>query len=102
MAAIARHMGLTRQSVQRSVNVMAAEGLLTLEANPDHKRAPLVRMTDAGDVKARSVRGRHQAWADEVGSRINLQRLVTATELLNELADLLGADPNPTSEEDLG
>lgn len=102
VAAIARHMGLTRQSVQRSVNVMAAAGLLALEVNPDHKRSALVRMTDAGEIKAGSVRGRHQAWADEVGSRFDLQQLVTATVLLNELASILGTDPNPTPEEDPG
>ena len=36
---VARRMGLTRQSVQRVVDLLAAEGLISaLEKNPDHRR----------------------------------------------------------------
>lgn len=46
--AIARRLGLARQSVQRVVNDLAGAGLTTLEENPDHRRSPLVSLTDAG------------------------------------------------------
>ncbi len=46
--AIARRLGLTRQSVQRVVNELVDAGLVTLEENPDHQRSPLVRLTSAG------------------------------------------------------
>lgn len=46
--AIARRLGLARQSVQRVVNDLAEAGLVTLEANPEHQRSPLVSLTDAG------------------------------------------------------
>lgn len=45
---IARRLGLARQSVQRVVNDLAEAGLVTLEDNPDHRRSPLVSLTDAG------------------------------------------------------
>jgi len=89
VASIARQMGLTRQSVQRTVNLMCEERLVALEDNPDHKRAPLVRMTEIGGTKAASVRTRHQTWADAVGSHLSLKKLIAATELLEELAEVL-------------
>jgi DNA-binding MarR family transcriptional regulator len=99
VASIARQMGLTRQSVQRTVNAMVKDGLLALEDNPDHKRAPLVRMTHAGDTKAASVRTRHQVWADTLAARLELKQLVAATELLNRLNDVLATDAVPGLEE---
>lgn len=49
VAAAARRLGLARQSVHRVVNELLAEGLLSASANPDHKGAPLIRTTSAGD-----------------------------------------------------
>lgn len=46
--AIARRLGLTRQSVQRVVNDLEGAGLVRLEPNPDHVRSPLVTLTAEG------------------------------------------------------
>src|SRR3979411_1518378 len=43
---IARRMGLTRQAVQASVNRLLTEGLIEAVENPDHRRSPLIRITD--------------------------------------------------------
>src|SRR5882757_2051788 len=43
---IARRMGLTRQAVQASVNRLLGEALLEAAGNPDHRRSPLIRMTE--------------------------------------------------------
>lgn len=45
---IARRLGLTRQSVQRVVQDLVGEGLVTLEPNPDHARSSLVTLTEQG------------------------------------------------------
>lgn len=45
---IARRLGLTRQSVQRVVSELASDGLVVLDANPDHARSPLVSLTQEG------------------------------------------------------
>ena len=42
VAWIARDLGANRQNVQRIVNDLQHEGLVTLEPNPHHKRAHLV------------------------------------------------------------
>ncbi|WP_241037005.1 MarR family winged helix-turn-helix transcriptional regulator [Blastococcus litoris] len=48
VASAARRLGLARQSVQRVVDDLVAAGQVELRANPDHARAPLVALTDAG------------------------------------------------------
>lgn len=45
---IARRLGVTRQNVQRIVTDLAQDGLVTLEANPDHKSSPIVALTPHG------------------------------------------------------
>lgn len=46
--AIARRLGLTRQSVQRVVDDLVARGAVVLAPNPDHARSPLVRLVPEG------------------------------------------------------
>lgn len=47
VSGIARRMGLTRQSVQRTVNELARSGIVRMLENPDHKRAKLVDLAPA-------------------------------------------------------
>jgi len=46
---IGRSLGHARQVIQRAANVLIEEGLLDVEENPNHKRAPLLVATEAGD-----------------------------------------------------
>lgn len=48
VAWLARDIGGNRQNVQRIVNDLEQEGLVTFEPNPHHKRAQLVVLTDKG------------------------------------------------------
>lgn len=48
VASIARAMGLTRQAVQRIVDLLAQQGLVMFQPNPQHLRAKLVLLTEAG------------------------------------------------------
>jgi len=45
---LARDLGANRQNVQRIVNDLADDDLLAFEANPHHRRAQLVVLTDKG------------------------------------------------------
>lgn len=49
VSAAARRLGLARQSVHRVVTDLLAEGLLAAAPNPDHKAAPLISITSAGE-----------------------------------------------------
>ncbi|WP_294269713.1 MarR family transcriptional regulator [uncultured Sphingomonas sp.] len=48
VASIARAMGLTRQAVQRIVDLLEEKGLVAFQPNPQHLRAKLVTLTTAG------------------------------------------------------
>lgn len=64
VAHIARDMGLTRQSVQRVVDVLAAEGLVGFAANPYHRRAKLVVLTPSGRETYDAAILRHVGWSN--------------------------------------
>jgi DNA-binding MarR family transcriptional regulator len=44
----ARRLGTTRQAVQRSTDELLAQGLATIEPNPDHRTSPFIRLTPDG------------------------------------------------------
>src|SRR5215469_4110359 len=46
VAWLARDLGAARQNVQRIVNDLERDGLVTFETNPHHRRAQLVVLTD--------------------------------------------------------
>src|SRR5882724_9322518 len=48
VAWLARNLGANRQNVQRIINDLHAERLVAFEANPHHRRAQLVVLTDKG------------------------------------------------------
>jgi DNA-binding MarR family transcriptional regulator len=45
---IAASMGLTRQGVQKQIDLLVGEGLVHAAANPAHKRSPLYALTRQG------------------------------------------------------
>ncbi len=48
VAWLARDMGANRQNVQRIINDLHTQGLVAFEANPHHRRAQLVVLTEKG------------------------------------------------------
>ena len=48
VAWLARNMGANRQNVQRIINDLHKQGFVTFEANPHHRRAQLVVLTELG------------------------------------------------------
>ena len=82
---IARAMGLTRQAAQRTVNVLRDEGLVARSANPDHKRARLVALTDEGRYRLAQVSERQVRWADAIGESIPVADLATTLTVVRAL-----------------
>ena len=46
--AIGKAMGLSRQGVQKQIDLLRGENLVTLQENPSHQRSPLVALTRRG------------------------------------------------------
>jgi DNA-binding MarR family transcriptional regulator len=66
--AIARRMGLTRQAVQRTADVLADEGIVEFVDNPAHSRSRLVQMTRSGRQTYDKILNRQVVWANELAS----------------------------------
>lgn len=85
VASIARNMGLTRQAVQRIVDLLAEQGLVAFQANPHHRRAKLVVLTPAGSD---ALTGAEQSVApldQALVARIGVERIRDATETLHAM-----------------
>ena len=89
VAGIARAMGLTRQSVQRTADLLAAEGIVDFVPNPQHKRAKLVELTPTGRAMLREVTILQRAWADRTAAGLPAAALEAAVELLRTLRQRL-------------
>ena len=79
---VARNMGLTRQSVQRTVDVLAEEQLVTFAENPYHQRAKLVRLTERGTEVLEEVARRQAAWANQLAKDLSPEKVRAAVQLL--------------------
>jgi DNA-binding MarR family transcriptional regulator len=82
---IARRMGLTRQSVHATVNRLVREGLLELAANQDHRRSPLVCLTEAGRATYSATDRRQTTWVNRLAGGIGRTDLGTTARVLDEL-----------------
>ena len=88
---IARRMGLTRQSVQASVNRLLADGLVEADGNPDHRRSPLIRLTGRGRNTYRRLQRRQAGWINELSAGLDVSELATTARVLEELTRRLDA-----------
>jgi DNA-binding MarR family transcriptional regulator len=84
---LARRLGLRRQSVQRTVDRLAEEGIVRLEANPHHRRSPLVTATERGRRVLGEARSRYEAWSDRMGRNLDADDMAAACRVLGELTD---------------
>ena len=86
---IARRMGLTRQAVQASVNRLLSDGLVEAAENPEHRRSPLIRMTEPGSRNYAAIQKRQAAWVNELAAGLKRSELATAARVLQELSNRL-------------
>lgn len=88
---IGRSFGQPRQLVQRAANSLMAAGLIEAEANPDHKRAVLLRATERGIALKREIDARADAIAAEIGEGVDAEVIRQATAALNTIRKQLEA-----------
>jgi DNA-binding MarR family transcriptional regulator len=88
---IARRMGLTRQAVQLSVNRLLEDALVSSEENPDHRRSPLIRLTDDGAARYAELERRQIGWINELATGLKPSELSTAARVLQQLSNRLDA-----------
>jgi len=89
---IARSMGLQRQSVQRLVDILAADGIVECLPNPMHRRAKLVGVTPSGRNLLGALHGRQIDWSNRVTRGAAAGNLAAALAALRDLRRRIEVD----------
>ena len=85
VAHIARNMGLTRQAVQRVVDLLIARGLVSQEVNPHHQRAKLIVLTAEGRAALASAEAAVAPLDQAILDRIGAERIADAAAVLRDM-----------------
>ena len=88
---IGRSFGQPRQIIQRAANSLVAAGLVETLANPDHKRAVLLRATAEGTALKREIDAQADWIAEAVGLALDPEAIRTATQALRTIRRQLEA-----------
>jgi DNA-binding MarR family transcriptional regulator len=84
VAWLARDLDANRQNVQRIVNDLLKEGLVTFEVNPHHQRAQLVVLTEKGKRTFEAAMELQAPWVNSLSDGLSVKdidivhRVVTA------------------------
>lgn len=89
VAEIARVMGVTRQSVQRIADLLVDRGLAEYLPNPAHRRAKLLRPTDAGHAAVARIDPAHAAFAERLVDHLGEERVARILDDLRTLSQAL-------------
>jgi DNA-binding MarR family transcriptional regulator len=85
VAEVARRMGLTRQSVQRTADLLAAAGLVAYADNPSHRRAKLVTLTARGRSVLDRIDRAQVGWSNRLAGKLPTKDLATTLRVLSEV-----------------
>ena len=77
VAWIARDMGANRQNVQRIINDLRKHALVAFEANPHHRRAQLVVLTDKGKQTFDAAMRLQAPWINDLSEGLSLKDIQT-------------------------
>ncbi|MGC5535528.1 MarR family winged helix-turn-helix transcriptional regulator [Streptomyces sp. SR-10] len=89
VAGIARAMGITRQSVQRIADLLVGRGLAEYAENPAHRRAKLLRATEAGREAVSRIGPPHAEFAARLAGELGVEGLGEAVRVLERLSEVL-------------
>jgi DNA-binding MarR family transcriptional regulator len=89
VAQIARRLGLVRQSVQRTANQLVRLRLARYVENPDHKRSPLVQITDQGMRSLALITREAEKAHVKLSADFKRAELVTALRVVRQLCSTL-------------
>lgn len=88
---IARKMGLTRQSVQRTVDTLKKTHLVDLLNNPAHAKAPLISLTLKGRSALKKATDSQVKWSSELAKTHSKDELSTTITVLKKIIESLNS-----------
>lgn len=89
VAWLARDLGASRQNVQRIVNDLQKEGLVAFEANPHHRRAQLVVLTDKGRRTFDAAMRLQAPWINGLADGLSVRDIETTHRVMMALRNKL-------------
>jgi DNA-binding MarR family transcriptional regulator len=91
VAWLARDLGANRQNVQRIVNDLNADGLVTFETNPHHRRAQLVVLTEKGKRTFEAAMDLQAPWVNDLAEGLSVRDVATVRRVVTALRRKLEA-----------
>jgi len=85
VAWLARDLGAARQNVQRIVNDLERDGLVTFETNPHHRRAQLVVLTDKGRQAFDAAMRLQLPWVNGLADGLSVKDIETTSRVMSTL-----------------
>ncbi len=82
---LARHMGLTRQAVQRLADDMADDGLVEFAENPGDARSMHLLLTEAGRATYHDALEREWQWTNAIAEDFDVEQIQNAVALLEAI-----------------
>jgi DNA-binding MarR family transcriptional regulator len=82
---LARHMGLTRQAVQRLADDMVVDGLVEFAENPGNARSMHLLLTTAGKVTYHAPTHREWQWINAIAEDLDSAQVIFAVTLLERI-----------------
>ena len=89
VSGIARAMGLTRQGVQRTADLLVEQGLAEYRPNPAHQRAKLLAVTEDGRAAVRRISPAHQDLAQRLANKLGVEEFAQVAASLAKLVEAL-------------
>lgn len=86
---IGRAMGISRQAVQRTADVLVGKGFAEYHDNPAHRRAKLVALTDAGREAIAAIGPHHARHAKQLAAAMGAEELADAIAAMTKLSEVL-------------
>ena len=95
VAWLARGLGANRQNVQRITNDLHSEGLVEFEANPHHRRAQLVVLTDKGRQTFEAALRLQVPWVNGLADGLLIKDIAAARRFVTALRKRLEDNKEP-------
>ena len=97
VAWLARDLGANRQNVQRIINDLHREGLVSFETNPHHRRAQLVVLSDKGRRTFDEAMELQAPWINELSDGLSIKDIATVHRVIKTLRAKLEDQNEATS-----
>jgi DNA-binding MarR family transcriptional regulator len=89
VAWLARDLGAYRQNVQRIINELHKEGLVAFEANPHHRRAHLVVLTEKGKRAFEAAMNLQAPWVNGLSDGLSVKDIQTVHRVITAVRQKL-------------